>query len=42
MMAFFFLIYIRYADASGNIQALEFDLDTITAQDYTIEFKINK
>lgn len=42
LMAFFFLIFIRYADASNSIQALEFDLDTITAQDYTIEFKISK
>jgi hypothetical protein len=31
LMAFFFLIFIRYADASNSIQALEFDLDTITA-----------
>ena len=40
-MASFFLIYVNYADASGDIQALEFDLDTITATDFTIEFKIS-
>ena len=42
MMAMFFVLFIRWADKNQNIQQLEFDLDTITAQDYTIEFKIDK
>jgi len=42
LMAMLFLAYTHFADGSSRIQALEFDLDTITASDYTIEFKITK
>ena len=38
LMTLFFLTYVRFADKSSTIQALEFDMDTITASDYTIEF----
>lgn len=42
LMALLFYVYTRFAACSSNIQGLEFDLDTITAQDYSVEFKINK
>ena len=42
LMTLFFLTYVRFADKSSTIQALEFDMDTITASDYTIEFQIKK
>jgi len=31
LMAIFFMIFTQWADAAGDIEALEFDLDTITA-----------
>lgn len=42
LMALLFYVYVRFASNSSHIQALEFDLDTVTAQDYSIEFQINK
>jgi len=42
LMALLFYVYTRFATCSSSIQGLEFDLDTITAQDYSIEFKIIK
>ena len=42
LIALLFAVFVHYADQSSNIQLLEFDLETITATDFTIELKISQ
>ena len=41
LIALTFAIGVRYIKQSGNIKQIEWDVATITAADYTVEFKIN-
>jgi hypothetical protein len=35
-----FLLWVRYAFVGGKISAVEFDVKTVSAGDYTVEMKI--
>lgn len=41
LTAIVFAISVRYIKQAGNIKQLEWDVATLTAADYTVEFKIN-
>lgn len=41
LIAYLFTISLRHLYQGGKIQQLEWDMATITAGDYTVEFKID-
>jgi len=40
LIAYLFTIMLRHLYQGGKVQQLEWDMSTITAGDYTVEFKI--
>jgi hypothetical protein len=41
LISMLFMIWVRASFQGAKIRALEFDISTITAGDYTVEMKVN-